>query len=243
MTSSDAGPQPAGVEQQPGEAEQRSVPLLNVANALTAIRIIVVPVFMAFVIASEMEQRDWQLAACVAFCVAAATDYADGWIARTWNLVTSFGKIADPIADKALIGSALVLLSWYDRVPVWVTAVILVREFGVTALRFWVIRRTVIAASRGGKIKTSLQTLAVALCLAPLADPAASIGYWMMMVAMVATVVTGADYLLQALRVHQAPAGTPAPTQLPTAVSAPAASATGVAPEPLAEPTAPGEAA
>jgi CDP-diacylglycerol--glycerol-3-phosphate 3-phosphatidyltransferase len=181
-----------GTPHDQGAPAVRNVPLLNVANGLTAVRIIVVPIFMAFVIASELRRPGWQIAACVAFCIAAATDYADGWIARTWDLVTSFGKIADPIADKALIGSALVLLSWYGRVPVWVTTVILVREFGVTALRFWVIRRAVIAASRGGKIKTALQTLAVAWCLAPLSGPAAAVGSWIVMVAM--RMVTGLDY-------------------------------------------------
>ncbi|MBT8224354.1 MAG: CDP-diacylglycerol--glycerol-3-phosphate 3-phosphatidyltransferase [Dactylosporangium sp.] len=184
----------------------RPVPLLNTANALTAVRIVVVPVFALFVVVSDMRQPGWRVAACVAFCVAAATDYIDGWIARRWNLVTSFGKIADPIADKALIGSGLVLLSVYGHIPVWVTAVILVREFGVTGLRFWIIRRAVIAASRGGKIKTSLQVLAIAWCLAPVPPPLDRVGWWAMMAAMVVTVGTGLDYLMRVLRLRREPA-------------------------------------
>ncbi|MBN1171114.1 MAG: CDP-diacylglycerol--glycerol-3-phosphate 3-phosphatidyltransferase [Micromonosporaceae bacterium] len=183
----------------------RHVPVLNPANALTAMRMAAVPVFVVLVAASGMERPELQLAACVLFCLASATDYLDGWIARNWDMVTSFGKVADPIADKALIGSALVLLSAFDRVPVWVTVIILTREIAVTMLRFWVIRRAVIAASRGGKAKTALQTLAIALCLAPLPPLAERVGLAIMMVAMVVTVLTGVDYFHRAVRLHRAP--------------------------------------
>ncbi len=101
------------------------------------------------------------------FLVAAVTDLVDGELARRTGQVTSFGKIADPIADKALTGSALVLLSWFDLLPWWVTVVIIAREVAVTVLRFWVIRHGVIAASRGGKLKTALQILAITLYLLP----------------------------------------------------------------------------
>lgn len=180
------------------------VPLLNVANALTMIRIIVVPVFVALTVISQLERPGWRITACVAFCVASATDYVDGWIARAWNLVTSFGKVADPIADKALTGSALVLLSAYDRVPWWMTIVILTREIAVTALRFVVIRKMVIAASRGGKLKTALQTFAIAWCLAPFAEGLAALGWWLMLIAVIVTVVTGLDYLLRVVRMSPA---------------------------------------
>ena len=101
------------------------------------------------------------------FGVASVTDLLDGRLARSRGLITDFGKIADPIADKALTGSALVTLSVLGELPWWVTAVILVREIAVTALRFWVIRRGVIAASRGGKLKTLLQVIAIALYVLP----------------------------------------------------------------------------
>ncbi|MBQ0893631.1 CDP-diacylglycerol--glycerol-3-phosphate 3-phosphatidyltransferase [Micromonospora sp. U56] len=179
------------------------VPVLNAANALTALRLVLVPVFAASVIVSGTTNAGWQMAACLIFVVASATDLVDGWIARRFKLVTSVGKVADPIADKALTGAALVLLSWYDRLPWWVTAVILVREWGVTALRFWVIRRGVIAASRGGKIKTALQILAITWYLWPLPADLAAVGPWIMAAAVVVTVVTGFDYVAQALRLRR----------------------------------------
>nr|WP_205862153.1 CDP-diacylglycerol--glycerol-3-phosphate 3-phosphatidyltransferase [Planosporangium thailandense] len=181
--------------------------MLNVANALTALRIVLIPVFAVFAVASDMSRPGWRVAACVTFSVASLTDFADGWIARTWDLVTSFGKVADPIADKALTGTALVLLSMYGRLSWWATAIIAVREVGVTALRFWVIRRGVIPASRGGKVKTALQILAIAWYLLPLPPSAARIGGWVMWLAVVVTLVTGADYVLRALRLRRAAPG------------------------------------
>jgi len=185
-------------------AAARVVSLYNAANLLTALRIVLIPVFLALVVASEMVSSGWRTAACLAFVVASATDFVDGWIARRWSLVTSFGKVADPIADKALTGTALVLLSVYDALPWWVTILILVREWGVTALRFWVIRYGIIPASRGGKLKTGLQIAAITWYLWPFPEPVAAIGYWLMGAALVVTVVTGADYLIQALRMRRA---------------------------------------
>ncbi|MBG0559922.1 CDP-diacylglycerol--glycerol-3-phosphate 3-phosphatidyltransferase [Actinoplanes aureus] len=182
----------------------RVVSLYNAANALTVIRIVLVPVFLAFVVVSEMTDPDWRIAACLAFCVASATDFVDGWIARRWQLVTSFGKVADPIADKALTGTALVLLSAYGQLPWWVTITILVREWGVTALRFWVIRYGIIPASRGGKLKTGLQTAAIAWYLWPVPESAEIVGVCLMGAALVVTVVTGVDYVIQALRLRRA---------------------------------------
>ncbi|MGW4944357.1 CDP-diacylglycerol--glycerol-3-phosphate 3-phosphatidyltransferase [Actinoplanes sp. NPDC004185] len=184
-------------------AAPRPVSLYNPANVLTAARIVLVPVFVAFVIVSEMTESGWRILACLTFCVASATDFADGWIARRYELVTSFGKVADPIADKALTGSALVLLSAYDRLSWWVTGLILVREWGVTALRFWVIRYGVIPASRGGKLKTALQIAAIAWFLWPVPEPFDLVGTVLMVAALIVTVVTGVDYVLQALRLRR----------------------------------------
>ena len=184
-------------------AAPRPVSLYNPANVLTAARIVLVPVFMAFVVVSGMVESGWRILACLTFCVASATDFADGWIARRYELVTSFGKVADPIADKALTGSALVLLSAYDRLSWWVTGLILVREWGVTALRFWVIRYGVIPASRGGKLKTVLQIAAIAWFLWPVPEPFDLVGTALMIAALIVTVVTGADYVLQALRLRR----------------------------------------
>jgi CDP-diacylglycerol--glycerol-3-phosphate 3-phosphatidyltransferase len=184
-------------------AAPRVVSLYNPANILTAVRILLVPVFLGIAVVSELASTGWRMAACLAFCVASATDVVDGWIARRFHLVTSFGKVADPIADKALTGTALVLLSAYDRLAWWVTALILLREWGVTALRFWVIRYGIIPASRGGKLKTVLQIAAIAWYLWPVPQPYARIGAWIMGAAVAVTLVTGLDYVLQALRLRR----------------------------------------
>ncbi|GGM26233.1 CDP-diacylglycerol--glycerol-3-phosphate 3-phosphatidyltransferase [Micromonospora yangpuensis] len=179
------------------------VSVWNAANALTALRLALVPVFVVLVVVSGTTRPGWQMLACLIFGFASLTDFVDGWIARRFGLVTSVGKVADPIADKALTGAALLLLSVYDRLPWWVTVVILVREWGITALRFWVIRHGVIAASRGGKLKTALQTLAIAWYLWPMPAALTVVGDWIMGAAVLVTVVTGFDYLARALRLRR----------------------------------------
>lgn len=188
----------------------RRAPVVNAANALTTLRLVMVPLFIAFVHVSGMAQPSWRIAACLTFAAASLTDFVDGWIARRFDLITAFGKVADPIADKALTGSALLLLSWYDRLSWWVTALILTREIGVTLIRFWVIRFGVIAASRGGKAKTVLQILAIAWYLWPMPAALEVIAPWLLGVAVVVTLVTGADYVVRALRLRRAARGTEA---------------------------------
>jgi CDP-diacylglycerol--glycerol-3-phosphate 3-phosphatidyltransferase len=184
-------------------AASRPVPLVNAANLLTAARLVLVPVFVVLVVVSAMTHAGWRVAAGLVFLVASLTDFADGWIARRYGLVTSFGKVADPIADKALTGTALVLLSAYGALPWWVTVVILARELGVTAMRFWVIRYGVIAASRGGKAKTGLQIAAIAWYLFPVPAALAVAGPWLLGAAVLVTVLTGADYAVRALRLRR----------------------------------------
>jgi CDP-diacylglycerol--glycerol-3-phosphate 3-phosphatidyltransferase len=183
-------------------------PVVNAANALTVLRIVLVPLFVGLMVASQMTSPSYRIAAALAFLLASVTDFADGWIARSFDQVTSFGKVADPIADKALTGTALVLLSIYDHVPWWVTIVIAVRELGVTALRFWVIRTAVLPASRGGKVKTVLQILAISWYIWPFPDPLAAAGPWLMAVALIVTVATGVDYVVRVVRVRRAATGT-----------------------------------
>ncbi len=195
--------EPAPAVAGPPPVAARVVPLRNPANALTALRLVLVPVFVVVTAVSGLTSPGWRIAACLTFCVASATDYVDGWIARRFDMVTSFGKVADPIADKALTGSALVLLSVYGALPWWVTGLILLREWGVTALRFWVIRYGVIPASRGGKLKTVLQILAIAWYLWPVPGPFDAVGPWIMGAAVAVTAVTGADYVMQALRLRR----------------------------------------
>jgi CDP-diacylglycerol--glycerol-3-phosphate 3-phosphatidyltransferase len=171
----------------------------NLPNALTVGRLLLVPLFVVVAwIGFDRGSEAWQTWAAVIFGAAAITDLVDGELARRTNQVTSFGKIVDPIADKALVGSALVILSWFDLLPWWVTIVIVTREVVVTVLRFWVIRHGVIAASRGGKVKTALQIIAITVYLLPLSSGADDVAAWIMAVAVVVTVVTGVDYCVRA---------------------------------------------
>jgi len=175
--------------------------LVNAANALTVLRLALVPIFVACLLAGG---PGWRVVAFIAFGVASVTDLLDGRIARRRGLITDFGKIADPIADKALTGSALVVLSALGELPWWVTGVILFRELAVTGLRFWVISHGVIAASRGGKAKTLLQVIAIALYILP--GPFAVVRELVMAAALVVTVVTGVDYAARAVRLRRATA-------------------------------------
>ncbi|HIV58604.1 MAG TPA: CDP-diacylglycerol--glycerol-3-phosphate 3-phosphatidyltransferase [Candidatus Stackebrandtia faecavium] len=184
----------------PENGQQESAPsVYNIANVLTVVRLVLIPIFVWFLAMSEFAGPWWRTAAAVVFLLASVTDFVDGWVARRRGLVTAFGKIADPIADKALVGAALIMLSLWDQLPWWVTGVILFRELGVTVLRFWVIRLGVIAASHGGKIKTVLQLAAIAWYVWPWQGVMADVGPWIMGAATIATVVTGLDYLVRVI--------------------------------------------
>jgi CDP-diacylglycerol--glycerol-3-phosphate 3-phosphatidyltransferase len=175
----------------------------NVANALTVLRLLLVPVFLLALFHEDGEDALWRVLACAAFAAASITDRIDGQLARRRGLVTDFGKIADPIADKALIGAALIGLSILGELPWWVTVVVLVREIGVTAVRIVVIRHGVLPASRGGKLKTLLQSVAIGLLVLPTEGWLNTVALVVMGVAVVVTVVTGVDYVLRALRLRR----------------------------------------
>jgi CDP-diacylglycerol---glycerol-3-phosphate 3-phosphatidyltransferase len=183
------------------------VGVANVANLLTGLRMALVPVFLAALFVGDGHQTTWRIAAFVIFAAAVITDHIDGRIARSYGMVTEFGKLADPIADKALIGAALIGLSLLGDLPWWVTVVILVREVGVTVLRFAVLRHGVIPASRGGKLKTLVQAIAIGLFIMPLSDIWHTGAWAIMWTAIVLTVVTGVDYVVSAMR--DTPAGPP----------------------------------
>ena len=172
-------------------------PLLNLANVLTVLRIGLVPLFLVLLLEDTTAAR-W--AAFAVFIAALITDRIDGQVARSRGLVTTFGTVADPIADKALIGAALIGLSLLGELWWWVTLVVLGRELAITLLRFLVIRHGVIPASRGGKLKTTLQGTALGFLLVPLGGPVPFIGWSIMAAAVVVTLVTGVDYVLQAHR-------------------------------------------
>ncbi|MFI5824498.1 CDP-diacylglycerol--glycerol-3-phosphate 3-phosphatidyltransferase [Streptomyces rishiriensis] len=171
----------------------------NIANFLTMLRLILVPGFVALMLADGGYDPAWRSFAWAAFAVAMITDLFDGHLARTYDLVTDFGKIADPIADKAIMGAALICLSSLGDLPWWVTIVILGRELGITLLRFVVIRYGVIPASRGGKLKTLVQGIAVGMYVLALTGWLATLRFWVMGAAVVLTVLTGLDYVRQAI--------------------------------------------
>lgn len=137
---------------------------MNLANKLTVIRVILVPIFLLCVSTNLIPYG--MFVATIIFIVASATDKLDGYIARTRNQVTNFGKFMDPLADKLLVTAALVTLSGMDIIPAWISVVIIAREFAVSGLRTVAASEgKVIAASNWGKIKTVFQMVAIVLLL------------------------------------------------------------------------------
>ena len=178
---------------------EHDVPNLNIANFLTFVRLLIVPVF-AFLLPHSLENTSTRWWVTILFVIATVTDLVDGYLARRLKLITTVGKIADPIADKLLIGTALIALSIEGSLSWWFTAVILTREIGITLLRFKVINRGVIPASRGGKAKTISQMVAIIAFLTPLDGLVDQIAVVSMWIALVLTVVTGIDYVIRAYR-------------------------------------------
>ncbi|WP_298566344.1 CDP-diacylglycerol--glycerol-3-phosphate 3-phosphatidyltransferase [Streptomyces luteogriseus] len=197
LDAQDDGKAPRGAKIAAAAVNQASV--WNIANLLTMLRLVLVPAFVALMLADGGYDPAWRSLAWAAFAVAMITDLFDGHLARTYNLVTDFGKIADPIADKAIMGAALICLSALGDLPWWVTGIILGRELGITLLRFLVIRYGVIPASRGGKLKTLIQGVAVGMYVLALTGWLATLRWWVMAAAVVLTVVTGLDYVKQAI--------------------------------------------
>ncbi|MBA3523354.1 MAG: CDP-diacylglycerol--glycerol-3-phosphate 3-phosphatidyltransferase [Geodermatophilaceae bacterium] len=193
----------SAVNPDPAADPAQTVRLVNPANALTVLRLALVPVFAVVLMREDGTDTTARLIAATIFVVAVLTDRFDGEIARKRGLVTEFGKLADPLADKALTGTALVGLSLLELLPWWVTTVILVREVGVTLLRFWVIRHGIMPASRGGKLKTLVQAVAIGLYVLPLSGLLGDVRWWVMLVAVVLTVLTGLDYVARALTLRQ----------------------------------------
>jgi CDP-diacylglycerol--glycerol-3-phosphate 3-phosphatidyltransferase len=142
-------------------ATEQQVSNFNIANVLTTLRIVLVPFFGWALLQDGGDSTLWRWVAFAIFAVAMITDKVDGDLARKHNLITDFGKIADPIADKAITGMAFIALSIVGDVWWWVTIVVLLREWSVTLLRLSVLRDVVIAASQSGKIKTTLQAVAL----------------------------------------------------------------------------------
>lgn len=179
----------------------------NAANALTLLRLVLVPVFVWLLFRHEGGDAASRIVAAAVFSVAMVTDRLDGELARRRHLVTDVGKIADPIADKALTGAAFISLSVLGELPWWVTIVVLVREWGITAMRFAILRYGVLPANRGGKVKTALQALALGLYILPLPAAWEPVQAVAMAAAVAVTIGTGIDYVLQAARMRRTAAG------------------------------------
>ena len=180
----------------------------NIANIITVVRILMAPVFVWLMFLDGGELGVWRWVAAILFIVAIVTDSVDGFLARSRNLVTDFGKLVDPIADKILVGAALVTLSILGELWWWVTIVILAREFGITIFRFLMLRDHVIPAGSLGKLKTVVQSVAVSLALLPLwtvfGEWVLWVNWTLMGAALVLTVVSGVQYLWDARRVTRA---------------------------------------
>jgi CDP-diacylglycerol---glycerol-3-phosphate 3-phosphatidyltransferase len=186
-------------EHQPSQVAGRAR-IANLANVLTGLRLVLVPVFLLALFDGTGHETGSRIVAFVIFAVACFTDQLDGLLARNFGMATEFGAFVDPIADKALIGSALIGLSMLGDLPWWVTVVILIREIGVTVLRLAVIRRGVIPASWGGKVKTVVQALAIGLFILPVSGPFLVVAAVVMGIAILLTVVTGIDYVASTVR-------------------------------------------
>jgi CDP-diacylglycerol--glycerol-3-phosphate 3-phosphatidyltransferase len=176
--------------------------LWNIANIITIVRILFAPVFVWLILIDPVGPLRWL--ALTLFVVGTVSDGLDGYLARSRNLGTSLGVLLDPIADKVLIGAGLVVLSMVGEMPWWVTILVLVREFGITLYRMLIVHREIHAASWGGKVKTTAQSIAVSFALAPFP---ALLGDWMnyvngalMWAAVALTVWTGLEYVWKAIR-------------------------------------------
>ncbi len=189
----------------------------NVPNALTTLRIVMVPFFAWALLHDGGESVGWRFVAFVIFTAAMITDKIDGDIARKHNLETNFGKIADPIADKALTGMAFIGLSIIGELWWWVTVVVLLREWSVTILRLSVMKHVVLAANRSGKVKTVLQTVALCGFILPLLlleggfDVVGQVSWYVaavvMAVAVAMTMWSGWEFLRDARAQHRAATG------------------------------------
>jgi CDP-diacylglycerol--glycerol-3-phosphate 3-phosphatidyltransferase len=179
------------------------VSVWNVANVLTGLRLAAVPLFAWLLLHQGGDSAPWRLAAFVVFVAASLTDQIDGMLARRYGLITDVGKVADPIADKALMGTAMVVLSILGELAWWVTVVVVFREVAVTLLRLAVLRRAVVPASRGGKAKTAAQAIAIGLYLWPWTGLVHPLAVAVMAVAVVLTVVSGLDYAVRIARLFR----------------------------------------
>jgi CDP-diacylglycerol--glycerol-3-phosphate 3-phosphatidyltransferase len=197
------------------EPAQTQVNNWNVPNALTTLRIVMVPFFAWALLHDGGEQIGWRWVAWALFCGAMITDKIDGDLARKHNLVTNFGKIADPIADKAITGMAFIGLAIiHDSFPAWlwwtITVVVLLREWTVTFARLSIAKDVVMPAKQSGKVKTVMQAVALGGFIAPFGlltgwlEVPGDILWWLsgvaLAIAVVLTVTSGVEFARDVVR-------------------------------------------
>ncbi|GAB2549382.1 CDP-diacylglycerol--glycerol-3-phosphate 3-phosphatidyltransferase [Brachybacterium huguangmaarense] len=189
----------------PSASAPQPVPLWNIANILTMVRCVMVPLFV--VVAAMYEHSvPGRFVITVIFVIAMVTDFLDGHLARSRNLITDFGKIMDPIADKGMTGAAFIMLSVWDYVPWWMTILILVREFGITIMRFTILKHGALPANFSGKAKTMMQSIAITFCLLPFDlwwEPARWIGLGLVTIAFILTIWSGLVNIKDGLRLRR----------------------------------------
>lgn len=173
---------------------------MNLPNALTVARILALPFCAWALFKNGGDDPTWQIIAWCMFFVVGMTDVLDGRIARKRNQISSFGILLDPIADKAFIATALIGLSLLEKMPWWVTIVILAREIGITILRFAVIKRGIIAASKGGKIKSLLQNFSVGFYMLPLPEYLYPPRDILLGIAIILTITSGYQYIRDVIK-------------------------------------------
>jgi CDP-diacylglycerol--glycerol-3-phosphate 3-phosphatidyltransferase len=187
------------------ETTEPSARLSTAANGLTVLRLFAVPVVVLLLLVGDDPSPTRRWVAVGVFLAAAATDRLDGVLARRSGTVTRFGIVADPIADKALLGGAFVSAAVLGDLSWWVVIVVITREVLVTVVRFVVLRRGLMPATRGGKLKTVLQVIAAAAVLAPLPDVLDPVVFAVVLVMVAVTVVTGVDIVVRAWRLARSP--------------------------------------
>ena len=177
-------------------------------NAITIVRILCAPVFLWMLLADGGADGPLRWWSAVLFMVAIATDGLDGYLARKHEIVTDLGKLLDPIADKVLTGFAFIGLSILGELDWWVTAIVLIREIGITVYRFMVVNDHVLAAAWMGKLKTVAQAVALSLALLPLWTLVGEWIFWLngiaMTIAVILTIASGIDYVVSEVRAARA---------------------------------------
>jgi CDP-diacylglycerol--glycerol-3-phosphate 3-phosphatidyltransferase len=177
-----------------------NLPQFVTPNFITTLRIAFLPIGAYALFKNGGDDPTWQIISWWIFFVLGLSDILDGNLARSRNTITEFGKFLDPIADKAMIGTAMISLSILDRMPWWITIVIMAREVGITLFRLAVIKRGVIPANRGGKIKTFFQGFGIGFYVLPLNEDMFWFRDSFMAVAIILTLVTGAQYVFSAFK-------------------------------------------